>query len=172
MNFRQRFKSIMAIFSGVAIISSCATTSPTNKIAGNATFTTDCYGTEMDGSITLKAWGNGRNYFDATEQAKKNAVRDVLFKGIKTGQTGCPTSPLIIEINAQQKHEDYFATFFADKGPYTNFVSLKDEKIVHKVTRDKKGAQNSVTESAIVRVNRLALKKQLIEDKIISNYKE
>lgn len=168
----KRFTSVMVILSGVAIISSCATSNPTNKIAGNATFTIDCYGSEMDGSITLKSWGNGRNYFDATEQAKKNAVREVLFKGIKTGQAGCPKSPLVLEINAEQKYEDYFAAFFADKGPYTEFVSLKDERIAHKVTRDKKGAQNSVTESAIVRVMRLSLKKKLVEDKIIPNYQE
>ena len=170
MKFGQLFTKTMVILTGVAIISSCATTNPTNKIAGNATFTTDCYGSEMDGSITVKAWGNGRNYFDATEQAMKNALRDVLFKGIKTGQSDCPTSPLIIEINALEKHEDYFAAFFADKGPYTKFVNLKDEKIIQKIGREKKGAQNSVTESALVRVKRLELKKQLITDNIIPNY--
>lgn len=149
---------------------SCSTTSPTNKIAGYATFTTDCAGTELDGSVTLKAWGNGRNYFDATEQAKKNAVRDVLFKGIRTGQPGCPSTPLVLEPGAQNKYEQYFADFFKDNGPYLAYVNLKDERIGHKLKRDKKGAQNSVTESVIVRVKRLDLKKRLIEDKIINNH--
>ena len=31
---------------------------------------------------TLRAWGRGKNRTDAIEQAKKNAVRDVLFKGV------------------------------------------------------------------------------------------
>jgi len=152
------------------IFTSCASTNPTNKIAGYATFTTDCAGTELDGSVTLKAWGNGRNYFDATEQAKKNAVRDVLFKGIRNGQPDCPSTPLVLEPGAQNKYEQYFAHFFKDNGPYLAYVNLKDERIGHKLTRDKKGAQNSVTESAVVRVKRLELKKRLIEDKIISNY--
>ena len=157
------------LFFLIFIFSSCASTSPSTKIAGYATFTTDCAGSELDGSVTLKAWGNGRNYFDATEQAKKNAVRDVLFKGIRTGRPDCPSTPLVIEIGAQHKYEDYFATFFKDNGPYMIFVNLRDERIGHKLKRDKKGAQNSVTESAIVRVKRLELKKKLIEDKIITN---
>lgn len=148
---------------------SCASTNPANKIAGYATFTTDCAGTELDGSVTLKAWGNGRNYLDATEQAMKNAVRDVLFKGIRTGRPDCPSTPLVLEIGAQQKYQEYFANFFKDNGPYKMFVNLKDERIGHKLNRDKKGAQNSVTESAIVRVKRLDLKKRLVEDKIIAN---
>jgi hypothetical protein len=161
--------TLYTLFFLIFMLYSCASTSPTKKIAGYATFTTDCAGSEFDGSVTLKAWGNGRNYFDATEQAKKNAVRDVLFKGIRTGRPDCPSTPLVLEIGAQQKYEDYFAAFFSDNGPYEMFVNLKDERIGHKLKRDKKGAQNSVTESAIVRVKRLELKKKLIEDKIIVN---
>lgn len=164
---RKLFSFKIVLFFSCFLIS-CATR-PSTKIAGYATFTTDCAGSEYDGSVTLKAWGNGRNYFDATQQAKKNALRDVLFKGIRTGQPDCPSTPLVLEIGAQQKYEDYFAAFFSDNGPYEMYVNLKDERIVHKLKRDKKGAQNSVTESAIVRVKRLELKKKLIEDKIIVN---
>ena len=62
---------------------------PQKKIAGNYTYETECMGIEMDGSQTLKAWGYGKNRIDAVEQAKKNAVRDVLFKGIRNGKTEC-----------------------------------------------------------------------------------
>ena len=56
-----------------------------NNNTGKISFESECMGVELDGSQTLKAWGTGRNYSDACEQAKKNAVRDVLFKGIKNG---------------------------------------------------------------------------------------
>ena len=37
----------------------------------NYKFPTVCMGTELDGTYTLKVWGNGRNASDALEQAKK-----------------------------------------------------------------------------------------------------
>jgi len=58
------------------ILFSC---NPQKKIAGNYTYKTECLGIEMDGTQTVKAWGNGRNRFDATEQAKKNALNDVFL---------------------------------------------------------------------------------------------
>ncbi|MBO4743830.1 MAG: hypothetical protein J5533_09395, partial [Bacteroidales bacterium] len=48
---------------------------------------TECISKEMDGSLTLRVWGTGRNRTDALEQAKKQAVYEVLFKGITRGNT-------------------------------------------------------------------------------------
>ncbi len=132
----------------------------------------ECLGTELDGSMTLKAWGNGRNNSDAVEQAKKNAVYEVLFKGISNGQSSCSKSPLLIDMEAEKKHEEYFATFLSDDGPYKEFVSLKDEQIKHKIKREKKKTDVSVTKSVIVRINRLALKKKLVADNIMANYRD
>ena len=75
------------------------------KTAGYYAYKTECLGVELDGSQTLKAWGNGRNRADAVEQAKKNAMRDVIFKGIREGKQECNQKPLIFEVNAEEKHE-------------------------------------------------------------------
>ena len=124
-------------------------------------------GVELDGSQTLKAWGNGRNRADAVEQAKKNAVRDVIFKGIIEGKQDCNQKPIVFEINAQEKYEDYFNAFFADGGEYKNFISLKDERIFDKISRDRKKTSESVTNGIVIRVLRAELKKKLITDSII-----
>lgn len=124
-------------------------------------------GVELDGSQTIKAWGNGRNRSDAVDQAKKNAIRDVIFFGINEGKSECNSKPLIFEVNAQDKYEDYFAKFFADGGEYKNFISLRDERIFDKLSRDKKKARESVTHGMIVRVLRNELKAKLITDGII-----
>ena len=139
------------------------------KVSGNYTYSIQCLGTELDGSHTMKAWGNGRNRFDATEQAKKNAVYAVIFDGIREGQGGCDVKPLVNEVNAKEKYEDYFNKFFSDKGEYLNYVSLKDERIGHKVKREKKGAVGGKATSAIVRVLKPQLKQKLINDNIIKN---
>jgi hypothetical protein len=142
-------------------------TSFSSKGQGDYTFETECMGVEMDGSVTLKAWGNGRNYFDALEQAKKVAVRDVVFKGIQNGKSDCSRVALVLEPRAQETYEEYFAKFLADGGEYTKYVNSKDEKLNQKRKRDKKEARESVTLAAIVRVDRLALKRKLVEDGII-----
>jgi len=137
------------------------------KNAGNYAYKTECMGVELDGSQTLKAWGNGRNRSDAVDQAKKNAIRDVIFNGISEGKQECNVKPLIFEVNAQEKYEDYFNKFFADGGEFKNFISLRDERIFDKISRDKKKARESVTHGLIVRVLRTELKEKLIADGII-----
>lgn len=137
------------------------------KIAGNYIYKTECMGLELDGSMTLKAWGNGRNRFDAVAQAKKNAVRDVIFQSILEGKQDCAKKPLITEVNAEEKYEAYFNKFFADGGEFNNFISLKDERIGQKIDRDRKKARESVTYGLLLRVLRSELKSKLIADGII-----
>ena len=145
---------------------------PQNKISGNYTYETECLGVELDGSQTLKTWGSGKNRADAVEQAKKNAVRDVLFKGISKGKNECNQKPVIFEINAQEKYEDYFNKFFADGGAYKEFISMKDESIIPMLFKDrKKAADYQEMYGVIVRVLRAELKKKMIADKILNNNK-
>jgi hypothetical protein len=120
----------------------------------------------MDGSLTLEAFGKGRNKSDASEQAKKEAVNAVIFLGIKDGNGGCAKDPLFFDSNIRRLHEDYFAIFFKDDGPYLNYVSLKDETIKNKVKRKKQKEDNMQQRMVVVRVDRLALKKKFNEDKI------
>ena len=157
-------KSKLIIILLFIAITSC---SGQKNVAGNYTYKSECMGVELDGSQTIKAWGNGRNRSDAVEQAKKNAIRDVIFFGISEGKSECNSKPLIFEVNAQEKYEDYFARFFADGGEYKNFISLRDEQIFDKISRDKKKARESVTHGMIVRVLRNELKAKLILDGII-----
>jgi hypothetical protein len=138
-------------------------------ISGNYEYKTECMGVELDGSQTLKAWGNGRNRFDAIEQAKKNAVRDVLFKGIYEGKQDCEKRPLVVEPNAETKYREYFEAFFADGGAYKKFVNFRDTRILNWVFPERRGARKSVTYGVIVRVLRSQLRKKLVEDQIISN---
>ena len=66
-----------------------------------------------------------------------------------------------------EKYEDYFNKFFADGGEFKNYISLRDERIFDKVSRDRKKARESVTNGLILRVLRSELKQKLIADGII-----
>jgi len=138
-----------------------------NNNTGKISFESECMGTELDGSQTLKAWGTGRNYSDACEQAKKNAVRDVLFKGIKNGSGECNSLPLLMNQSDKFKHEDYFNSFFTDGGKFSQFVNTRDERNFKKFRREKSKNGDQRTHAVAVRVLRSELKKQLIKDGII-----
>lgn len=124
----------------------------------------ECMGVEHDGSQTLRVTGTGRNKADAVEQAKKNAVREVLFKGIRHGRQGCNMRPLVTEVNAEEKYENYFNIFFADGGEYLKYVSMADER---NRSRDKAQAKAFVSYTITVRVLRAELKERLRADHVI-----
>ena len=133
------------------------------------TYQTECVGSELDGSQTLKAYGLGNTRGDATEQAKKNAIRDVLFKGNFTGSRECQYRPLLMEVNAAEKYATYFNVFFRDRGAYTQYVSLRDERFVERINRAPvTGNRDQDMYSAVVRVQREELRQLLIRDGILN----
>lgn len=124
----------------------------------------ECMSVELDGSQTLRSYGTGRNKADAVEQAKKNAVYAVIFQGITTGKAGCNMRPLVSEVNARERYEEYFNIFFMDGGEYLKYVSSEDEKNRSKQhVKTKTYANYAVT----VRVLRQDLKKRLMSDNVI-----
>ena len=137
-------------------------TAQRNSNIGYYTIESECLGSELDGSITLSSWGTGRNRFDAVDQAKKNALREVIFKGIRKGSPECNQRPLLPEVNAEMKYEDFFNRFFSDRtDDYKKFCSGKDERLDNKIFRRGMGDSKMVTYSVIVRVLRAELKDYL-----------
>ena len=123
-----------------------------------------CLGVELDGSQTLRVIGYGRNKSDAKEQAMKNAVWTVVFDGIREGVRGCDVRPIVTEVNSYERNEEYFNSFFSDKGAYKDFISLKDTKRrSYQKYKNKLGASYEMT----VRVLRAQLKMKLKSDNII-----
>ena len=92
-------------------------------------FETECISVEQDGSQTLRVWGKGRNRSDAIEQAKKDAVYEILFNGVLKGNKGYNQRPLVTEVNARERYQDYFDIFFMDGGEYLNYVSMADKRM-------------------------------------------
>ena len=131
--------------------------------SGVKEFEAECLGVEGDGSQTIRAYGFGKDKDDAVEQAQKNAVYAVIFKGITKG-SGCNMKPLLTEVNAREKYEDYFDNFFKDDGPFEDFVSMADERMFGREdTRNALGRRYAV----VVRVLRSELRMKLKEDSIL-----
>ena len=125
---------------------------------------TECISKELDGSLTLRVWGTGRNKTDALEQAKKQAVYDVLFKGVTKGNTDYNMRPVMTEVNARQRYQDYFDIFFMDRGEYHKYVSMEDKRAGS--TRTKRNYRD-VTVGVTVRVLVPQLRARLKEDGLL-----
>lgn len=131
----------------------------------------ECLGVEGDGSQTLRVYGNGRNRWDALEQARKDALREVIFSGIRLGKPDCEVKPLVNEVNAREKHAKYFNGFFTDDGPYKEFVSKEDERHAQRVRRGKTRAADgeSVSHVFTLRILREELRQRLVTDGILKD---
>ena len=162
----------MILFSSILLVSLGlnAKLNPQQKIAGAyaSTYECECLGVELDGSQTIRSFGTGRNRGDAVEQAEKNAVREVIFKGISKGTGECHTKPLLMEVNAEEKYEDYFNAFFKDGGEYRNYISHKDGSNAHiELIQNRQKSGSQATYRVVVRVLRADLKAKLKADGII-----
>lgn len=127
-------------------------------------YQTECISTELDGSQTLRVQGKGRNRRDAIEQAKKNAVYEVLFKGVLKGNSGYDLRPLVTTVNARERYREYFDIFFMDGGEYLKYVSMADRRL-NSTTKEKSSTQVSCV--VTVRVLCPELRSRLITDGII-----
>ncbi|MGB0886922.1 MAG: hypothetical protein ACPGSL_02260 [Vicingaceae bacterium] len=157
--------TILSVAVATTLITSCGSTQM--KGAGNYTYETECIGAEGDGSQTVRGWGSGRNREDAIEQAKKNGLSTVLFKGIQSNK-GCNLKPILFDSNIKEKKEDYFNAFFVDGGPFTEFITGEDGSDAHfSVVSGRKKAGDQVTYGVIIRVQRAKLKTRMINDGIL-----
>lgn len=86
----------------------------------------ECAGNGVQGTYLIKVWTYSKKAAVAAEQCKKNAVHGVIFKGY-TGENGCVAQrPLAKNAGVEMEYEEYFKTFFSDKGEYYKYVSLTD----------------------------------------------
>ena len=77
-----------------------------------------------DGTKFIKVWGYGKNVKKAMIQAKKNAVHACIFRGLPGAETAMGTPALCKDPNAFENNEDYFTSFFSDKGDFIKYINM------------------------------------------------
>ena len=140
------------------VISSC---SPRKQILGSYNYETSCLGSDFDGTQVLRSFGTGKYKIDAIENGKIRALRDIIFKGIRSGKEDCQLRPLIVEVQAQEKYEEYFNNFFKKNGDYTRFVSTSQTPILKKTFKGERTNELDVAYQVVVKVNINELKEYL-----------
>lgn len=155
---------IISLFVLLALaFNSCRTDTRIVNTASTSEFGAQSFGANLDGTVTLRAWGHGYNKGHAIENARKEAVRQIIFKGL-TGTGDGNIRPLLNEVNAEERYQYYFTQFFADGGEYMNYVSARDQ---NRKSGMKSKSKTQEQWGCVVTVNRLALQDKLIKDGIL-----
>lgn len=146
-------------------INSCKTAEKIAPVNAYTNLETVVISQNGDGTLTLRAWGQGIDKSHAIEQAKKNAVNKVIFNGFTGGLVkGAERSPILTEVNARERYDYYFTPFFRDGGEYKNFVQ---DLSADDSSRYEANAGAMKNFGVVVKVDRAALRQKLINDGIM-----
>jgi hypothetical protein len=97
------------------------------KDTENWRYEIECVSVGASGSYLVKVWSYSKKPVVAIEQAKKNAVHGIIFKGFTGKGAGCTQKPLTNDPNLEVEKADFFTAFFADGGKYMKFVSTSGD---------------------------------------------
>jgi hypothetical protein len=114
------------------------------------------------GIIYLTSNGYGKKKEEAIEEAKRNALKAVLFDGVPGSKL---KRPLVNQPGARNANRSYFDSFFAEGGRYTQFVTLQKTDPINSV---KVGAGRQ--EAVFVEVNYLSLQRELEAAGVIEKF--
>lgn len=118
-----------------------------------------------DGTYVIRTQVRARNAALAFTDGQRKVVHEVIFDGVEAGSNGVqPLQPLLHDMNAERKYEDYFAAFFADQGPWSRYASLQDKRTG---TTSYKRNGKQMIETVTVSIDRKGLRDRLIKDGIL-----
>jgi hypothetical protein len=127
----KRIKKILVlVFFSSLLFHGCR---PTNK--STSAFlppTVDLIREEAGGDILIKVFASGATQAECIENAQYNAVREVVFRGIKGARD---QRALVLGANPEEKYREYFSKFFAKDGPYKSYVFLNNRGNIDKNDR-------------------------------------
>ncbi|MDE6361204.1 MAG: hypothetical protein K2L39_08290 [Muribaculaceae bacterium] len=155
----------VACIVAMMLVTGCRGQKEVSATWSNYEFGTSYVNASPSGEVTIRSWGSGPDKAGAIEAAMKNAVNDVIFKGIKGGN-GYTSQPIVTEVNARERYAEYFDRFFADGGEYKRFVKETSGSDMSRTKSKSDGRENF---GVTVTVDRPALVRQLRDDNVINH---
>ncbi|HPT43793.1 MAG TPA: hypothetical protein PLH52_08065 [Paludibacteraceae bacterium] len=140
-------------------VTAAAQNKKADKDTRNWVYEIEPVGVGTQGSYLIKVWSYSKKPIVAIEQAKKNAVHGIIFKGF-TGIQGVPGQrPLTNNPNLEVEQAEFFKNFFAEGGKYMKFVNITNDGSVAAEDRLKIGKEYKI--GVVVSVNVAGLRKDL-----------
>lgn len=148
----------------VVLLTSCKS-KPTNTMASFYTGkSVECVSADMYGNEVVQVFATGRNRSAAIAEAKEEALKTIMFRGIVTDNKQCSVKPIVKEPNAEERYKKYFDKFFKKGGKNRKYTSVR--RIAFQSNVVKHGISYE-SYSVEVTVNRKEIEKRLAKDKII-----
>ncbi len=149
---------------GLSISVSAQAKKKANKDTEDFVYEIEGVGVGTQGTYLVKVWSYSKKPTVAINQAKKNAVHGIIFKGF-SGKPGIPGQKALATPAIEQEKKDFFDNFFSDKGNYNRFVTESGDGSVAAEDRMKVGKQYKI--GVVVSVNVSALRKELEDAGVI-----
>ena len=156
-------KSIYLFFTALFLFVGFSVNAQSKKKADKDTqawrYELEAVGVGVQGTYQVKVWSYSKKVNTAIEQAKKNAVHGIIFRGF-AGKDRVPgQKALAANPNIENEKVDFFTDFFADGGKYLKFVSLVNQGAIGAGDAIKVGKEYKV--GVVVSVNSSELRKDL-----------
>lgn len=150
---------LMAFFMNIAVVASAQARKKADKDTQEWRYEIEVVQTGTQGTYLIKVWSYSKKPDVAIEQAKKNAVHGVIFKGFAAKSSVAGQKALANDVNLEVERADFFKPFFEDGGKYMKFVSTSNDGAVAAGDRMKVGKEYKV--GVVLSVNVAALRKDL-----------
>lgn len=100
--------------------------------------------------MIFQVFSTEKNEQSALREARRNAVRAMVFRGLSTGR--CNEPPLVRQEQITDEVDRYFDTFFKEGGQYLSYVQYAGDEVESKV---KVGKQVKIQSTVVVQRKRL-----------------
>lgn len=110
----------------------------------------------VEGTILFKIFSYGKNENDCLTNAKRNAIRAVIFDGIPGSDL---QNALVTEAGAEEKYKDYFNAFLKPNGKYIKYVAISTDGSID--ANDRLRVGNKIKIGIVVLVQKASLRKEL-----------
>jgi len=139
----------------VMTLASCATSKQTaDKYTAQWRYEVEPVSIGTQGSYLIKVWSYSKKQAVAAEQAKKNAVHGVVFRGF-AGMNGVSRKAPLASPNLENEKREFFVPFFADGGRYMKYVSITNDGSIGAKDRLKVGKEYKIGVVVAVAVDEL-----------------
>ncbi|MDB2463453.1 hypothetical protein N9W69_01395 [Flavobacteriaceae bacterium] len=149
------------------VVSATSCKSKIQTVSGFYDYETECVSSDGNGIQTVKAWGTGNTEKEAVLNARRRAVDDILFKGIRGGANYCDMRPIISNPNTRRNEEQYFYRFFAEGGAFEQYAGLPEENWIRQKLKINKKNKDNLAFEIVIEVDMMGLKDQMRRDNII-----
>lgn len=137
-----------------------------SSTAGHYTYDCECRGLSKKGNPLVQSLCGASDKKEARTCTAKEALHTVLFNGIKLGDQGCESKPMVYNMNAESEFADFFKKLYFDSDYQELFI--KEVESVDRPKKQQRQEKNTVVYGFVYEIYTDRLQKELLNKGIIT----